>query len=260
MLTVTAIRHAWPEKAGFCLRRPNGCREYVFVHFTNGAEILLDGACTAVPPHSCILYRPDTPQYLYSPRPLIHDWFHFTADEAFFEGNPFKPDTLYHPSHPKFVTDIVREMENEFFAEKQGHRRLIPLKAEELFLKLSRTDGVNAGTAVDSSLWEKLRALRGEIFLSLATPWTVEKMAASVGLSPSRFHMVYRSLYGNSPMDDLIRARIDSAKNMLLYDNRSVSAIASDLGYNNATHFSRQFRKLTAMSPSEYRAMGSRGE
>ncbi len=257
MLTVTAIRHAWPEKAGFHLNRPNGVTEYVFVHFTNGAEILLSGEYTVIPPHTCILYRPGTPQYIYSDHPLIHDWFHFTGSPASLLASAgLSPDTILHPVRPNFITDIIREMETEFFARKKGHAELIGLKIAELMLKLSRTDEESSADTVDISMSEKLRTLRGEIFLSLGYPWTVEKMAASVGLSQSRFHTVYRALYGNSPMDDLIRARIDSAKNALLFDSRPVYVIAEKLGYNNVTHFIRQFRKFTGVSPIQYRKNG----
>lgn len=78
-------------------------------------------------------------------------------------------------------------------------------------------------------------------------------MAARIPLSESRFYTVYKSFYGTSPMEDLIRARIDSAKNALLFTDRTISSIAESLGYNNLTHFIRQFRSFTGMSPSGYR-------
>ena len=65
MLTVTGIRHAWPVKAGFCLSRPAGYYNYSFVHFISGVEITLNGETTDIPEHTCILYRPGTPQHFY---------------------------------------------------------------------------------------------------------------------------------------------------------------------------------------------------
>ena len=83
--------------------------------------------------------------------------------------------------------------------------------------------------------------------------WTVAEMAARMNLSQSRFFSVYRSFYGNSPTDDLIRARIDAAKNALAFTDQPVARIAENLGYNNLTHFIRQFKALTGVSPSVYR-------
>ena len=78
-------------------------------------------------------------------------------------------------------------------------------------------------------------------------------MAGRVGLSKSRFYTIYKNIYGNSPIDDLIRARIDSAKNALQFSSTSISEIAENLGYNNLTHFMRQFKGMTGMIPDQYR-------
>ena len=50
-----------------------------------------------------------------------------------------------------------------------------------------------------------------------------------------------------------IRARIDAAKNALAFTDQPVARIAENLGYNNLTHFIRQFKALTGVSPSVYR-------
>lgn len=258
MLKITAIRHAWPERAGFCIDRKNGHPDYSFLHFTNGATIRLNDAFINVPHHTCILYRPGTPQYLYSRQPLIHDWFHFSGDPfPLLDGLGLPPDTMLHPLRSDFITDIVQEMESEFFAQKNGRDELLSLKISELFLKLSRAVSGEAAAVVATSTSERLRKLRGEIFLSLRHSWTVAEMASRVGLSESRFYSVYRSVYGSSPVDDLIRARIDAAKNALLFSSQPVSVIAESLGYNNLTHFIRQFRSFTGVSPSCYRKEGA---
>lgn len=254
MLKITAIRHAWPEHAGFCIDRKNGRPDYSFIHFTNGATIRLNDQFITVPHHTCILYRPGTPQYIHSRQPLIHDWLHFIGDPMpLLDGMGLPLDTMLHPLRSDFITDIMQEMESEFFAQKTQRDELLSLKISELFVKLSRAVSGESAAAVDTSTSERLRKLRGEIFLSLGHPWSVGEMASSVGLSESRFYSVYRSVYGSSPMDDLIRARIDAAKNALLFSSQPVSAIAESLGYNNLTHFIRQFRSFTGTSPSRYR-------
>lgn len=254
MLNFYAIRHAWPEKAGFRLRRDRGTWEYVFVHFTNEVEIILDGAYATVPAHSCVLYRPGTPQYIYSKQTLVHDWFHFSGNpSAPMNDAGVAPDTLLTPVRADFITDIVREMENEFLAKKKGYECLLNVKFAELMLKLGRAAEGDFPEVVDQTTSERLRKLRAKVFLSLGHPWTIEEMASDMGLSQSRFYNVYRSMYGSSPMDDLIHARIDSAKNALLFGTQPVSAIAEALGYNNVTHFIRQFRTITGTTPLRYR-------
>ena len=78
-------------------------------------------------------------------------------------------------------------------------------------------------------------------------------MAQSVGLSQSRFFTVYKQTFGNSPIDDLICARMESAKETLLLSDESINTIAENLGYNNTTHFIRQFKTFCGVSPTKYR-------
>ena len=256
MFTVTGIRHAWPEKAGFRMNRPTGYHNYSFVHFISAVEITLNGETSEIPAHTCLLYRPETPQYFVSREPLTHDWFHFTSDETLdglLNRLNLPADTLFCPRKADFISGIVQEMEIEFFGNKPGRDDLLDAKIRELFCKLSRAASGECDAYVDPATSERLQKLRSDMFFTLAHPWTVPEMAARVGFSESRFYSVYRTVYGNSPMDDLIRARIDAAKNALLFTSDPVSAIAESLGYSNLTHFIRQFRSLTGISPAKYR-------
>ncbi len=255
-MTVTQIRHAWPEPAGFLIRRPVGRPDYTFLHFFNGVEILIGDRTVMAPPHTCLIYAPGTPQYFYSRTPLTHDWFHLSEDAApLFSQTGFPTDTLLHPLRTDFITEIVRETENEFFSQKSGRDLMMRLKIEELLLKIRRSSGGEDPPPIGDSVEERLRGLRSEVFSSLNRPWTVAEMAARVGFSSSRFYSVYRSFFGNSPIDDLIRARIDAAKNALCFGDQSVTAIADSLGYKNLTHFMRQFRRATGLTPKSFRAL-----
>ena len=78
-------------------------------------------------------------------------------------------------------------------------------------------------------------------------------MAKKVNLSESHFFVLYKKFYGITPVADLINARINNAKNMLLFKNMLIDDIASELGYNNTTHFIRQFKSFVGITPSQYR-------
>lgn len=255
MLNITDIRHAWPEPAGFLLNRVNGHPEYTFLHFFNSVTLEYKGETVKTQPHAVILFKPGTPQLFISEEPLLHDWMHFTLSSSFDFG--ISTDTLYYPSHTEFITDTVRELEAEFFDSRPHRREYMELKVRELFLKLSRELDSNGEMGINLETKEKLRYLRGNMFSHLNEDWSVERMANEIGLSQSRFFTVYKSFYGSSPISDLIRARMNSAKNMLLYSERRIEEIAVHLGYRNVTHFIRQFKKENGISPSAYRKINS---
>ena len=253
MIVLTEIRHMWPEKH-ILIDRPQGLPVYTFLHFINTVEVIIDGRSFITKPHTCLIYSPKTPQLYQYSGPMVHDWFHFTVDDPdYFEKISLPTDVLLTPTHSEFITPIVKELEHEFFSDKDMGKALMSAKSEELFIKLSRAVSGEIPYGVSLDTEERFRELRSDIFSDLSYPWTVPEMAKRVGLSASRFYSTYRSVFGNSPMNDLISARIDAAKNKLTFSNLSVKSISDELGYNNVTHFMRQFASNVGMSPGEYR-------
>jgi AraC-like DNA-binding protein len=100
----------------------------------------------------------------------------------------------------------------------------------------------------------KFRQLRGKMFNSLNEKWTISRMAKETNFGESHFQHLYKKLYGISPTADLINERMIKAKHLLTYETISIVKIAATLGYENSTHFTRQFKKEVGMSPAKYRS------
>ena len=255
-VTVTKVRHSWPEAAGFTINRPKGIDSYTFLYFHNGVELKLDGVVSVTEPGSWILFKPHTPQWFCSREPLKHDWMHLLGDvEEALSQVGLEADRLYTPKNGRFITDAVRKIEHEHFSKAEHHHLMEELKFRELLLKLARSCSSGApGKKPKPAMAKQLQQVRSTVFSNLGDSWTVEKMAGLCYLSPSRFHTVYRNLFGISPTEDLIRARLESAKHRLTATQDTIQEIADSLGYKNVTHFCRQFKAFTEVTPSQYRA------
>ena len=254
-IEVTRVRHAWPEQAGFTISRPKGIDSYTFIYFHNSVKLTVRGSTVTTTPGSCIIYRPNSPQWFQSNEPLRHDWIHLTGDvEAALAEAGLEADRVYVPENGRFITELTRHIESEHFSKPTGHRLMNELKFRELLLRLARScSRISAHKRLKPAMEKQLLVVRDTVFSQLSNDWTVEKMAKLCYLSPSRFHTVYKILFGISPTDDLIHARIENAKNRLSNDRESVKSISDALGYKNTTHFCRQFKKLTGLTPMEYR-------
>lgn len=87
-------------------------------------------------------------------------------------------------------------------------------------------------------------------------PWRrvrVSEAAAACGLSPSRFHEVFRRTTGLPFGAFCLRARLSFAANRLRHTRRSISAIATEAGFADESHFRRRFFALYKCTPAEYR-------
>ena len=255
-MKISSVRHAYPELKGFVVNRKSGFYEYTFLHFHNSVKLQENGTIITAHPHSVIIYSPDAPQFFLSSEPLIHDWFHFSLEnDQLFRQSNIEFNKIYYPQNPGFITKIVAEIEGEHFGNKPNSQNLIQLKSQELILKLGRAVATKEYEPQNRETKERFRQFRGQMFISLNQDWTIKKMAEAVYLSESRFFALYKKFFGISPMADLINAKMNSAKNMLLSNNRSVDEIATALSYDNTTHFIRQFKGQVGTTPARYRRL-----
>jgi AraC family transcriptional regulator len=54
-----------------------------------------------------------------------------------------------------------------------------------------------------------------------------------------------------------ILQKIEKTKELLVYDEQSLSQIALNLGYSSTQHLSNQFKKLSGMTPSQFKQLGA---
>ncbi len=62
----------------------------------------------------------------------------------------------------------------------------------------------------------------------------------------------FKDNFGMGAIEYFIRLKIEQAKRFLREDTYNITQIADVLGYSGIHYFSRQFKKVTGMSPSEY--------
>jgi AraC-like DNA-binding protein len=80
--------------------------------------------------------------------------------------------------------------------------------------------------------------------------------AAACGLSPSRFHHLFRRTLGLSYGRFRLRARLAHAAHRLLTTDMPIEAIAEETGFVDASHLYRRFISQYGRSPGEYRKAG----
>lgn len=101
---------------------------------------------------------------------------------------------------------------------------------------------------------ERMRTVYGFVEANFQTAFTLEDVASGVNMSVSAFCRYFKKLTHRTFMDLVNEWRITHASRQLVqHPDRSITEIAFDSGFNNLSHFNRQFRLRMGMSPSEYR-------
>jgi AraC-like DNA-binding protein len=80
---------------------------------------------------------------------------------------------------------------------------------------------------------------------------TVKKMALLTGLQGNYFNALFKQKIGLSMHQYLIRTRIKKAHQLLLDREYKVAEIAELCGYSDAYHFSKQFKAVMGITPSQ---------
>lgn len=84
---------------------------------------------------------------------------------------------------------------------------------------------------------------------------TLEKLAEVEKLSCSYLSKVFTKETGVPVKKFIVKARVDTAKNMLVYSDFSLSEIAISLGFSSQSAFSSAFKKVTGQTPARFRNM-----
>lgn len=82
---------------------------------------------------------------------------------------------------------------------------------------------------------------------------TVRQCAAELCLSPNYFGDLVKRETGKTAQEYIRLRLIDAAKEHLADPQRSVSQVAYDLGFQYPQHFTRLFKRVTGLTPVEYR-------
>lgn len=81
----------------------------------------------------------------------------------------------------------------------------------------------------------------------------IENCCDFVHLEKSQVFKVFHKAYGTSPMAYHKRAKINNSIVLLTQTDLSISVIAKNYAFNNVYHYSKAFKNIVGMSPSEYR-------
>lgn len=103
------------------------------------------------------------------------------------------------------------------------------------------------------SLSQAVAAARTYLVHHLMQNVSLDELSHHTGYSKNQLIRLFQKEEGCTPMQFFLQKKIAYAKTQLLYSNRSVESISEELGFYDASYFSKVFKSQTGCSPREYR-------
>jgi len=168
-------------------------------------------------------------------------------DEAAFKQGPLE---LCGQAEQWIVNRLIREF-------RDGDE-LSPLALESLALELmvnvARTRFRDNSKEPPKWLNQARRALEAKF----RSPPTLEMLAAMVNVHPVHLARSFRRFQGCTISDYVRQLRVDNARRKMMSGNVRLVDIALSSGFSDQSHFSRSFKRVTGMTPTEFRKINGR--
>ncbi len=182
-------------------------------------------------------------------------WLHLQGAVSHVFDTSFFPGQIYN----------TLEGYQSFILEQFTHCFRIlqkPCQQEELLLLYQMANSIlsiliYANKKAELPITQKGRyALRSAAYymrLHLKEALTLEQIAKETGLSSSHLTHVFKVAVHHTPVDYFLRLKKHAAAEELCFTNKPIKQVAANYGIQDPYYFSRLFKKVIGVSPSEYR-------
>jgi AraC-like DNA-binding protein len=179
-----------------------------------------------------------------------------------FKDNPLwsdLPSVIHLPQSDMigWLDQIYAWMIDELSSRSLGYHSAVSRLGELVIIQAIRTyvvreqskSGGWIGALHDSRLIKVLNLIHSR----LEEPWTLDSLAAEVGMSRSRLVGHFVNHVGEAPMHYVARWRIYRAARLLRETELNISNVVRAVGYESEPSFSNAFKKIHGVPPGRYR-------
>lgn len=185
---------------------------------------------------------------------IVISWLHFTSHlrngaELFEVAScPYEIE----PDERMFVRGIFKRI--FLFLESDSPCAGFEVRACLLLLLSNFLKHSDAGVkTVSHDKFRRFVPVINYIQANVSQRVSVPKMASIMKMAPESFSRAFSKCFNTSPAEYARRRKIGMARSLLAESDRKLADIAGELGFTDAFHLSKTFRKYSGMSPSEFR-------
>jgi AraC family transcriptional regulator, melibiose operon regulatory protein len=161
------------------------------------------------------------------------------------------------PSTGRKIVMLMKAIADELDTRGSYYRLSVKNHLCEILLHLNRAARVSGSGAADlgARLKEINRLTKVFAFIHerYAEKFSLDDLAAASNMSGPYLSRYFKRVTGKTITEYLKRFRVDRAKELLMDDERSISWIAYEVGFESHSYFDRIFHEVTRRTPLEFR-------
>lgn len=176
----------------------------------------------------------------------------FVIEPFLAKEHNFKSKLHLSPSHHEKVRELISDMISEYENKYQGYQTLIYSHFMELVVFLSRQYDLISPEMKDNiiNIAKAISYMENHFQEQLK----LDDLADKAKLSVRHFNRIFKENYKTTPINYILRLRIQHACLLLRKSTLRISDIAYESGFDDSNYFTRQFKKIMGSSPKDYRS------
>ncbi|WP_157826691.1 helix-turn-helix transcriptional regulator [Colwellia sp. 12G3] len=163
------------------------------------------------------------------------------------------------PVSDALVAAVAAQISDEIFQERKQEvftERLVFVLLEKVWRILNAEQTIKMNP--DHVQLGRIQKVVTYIQKNVDKHLTIKELASVTLLSETHFRRVFIEAIGCTPHQFITQYRIQQAKKWLIYSKMPIIAIATELGFNDQSHFTVTFKKLLGVTPGKYRQLFNR--
>lgn len=236
--------------------KSNGLADHLLWYVMDGVGVMrLGDRRWELQAGSCFVFAPTMqPHGMQDPeRRLIVFGMHFDIRDPHAHHMPHMPEFVPALGHVVRDTAFFAMLAQRCDASFRRGDRLGVLQSQlflqAMVLQLWEEALYPAPSTIDLALDQIIRAIQQ----APGRRWTVAELARQTHLSRAQFVRRFRSVTGVAPTRFIIQARLERARHLIQETDMTLTQIASVLGYEDVSFFSRQYKRYYGCAPSGLR-------
>lgn len=206
-------------------------------------------------PNAALIYAPKQLRDYGSCGNFSNSYCTFTLSSEIFDDFRIKTNTIFYPDNYDRINKLLKKITDERNNSRPEAENMLFGLVMQLLAEAKRgqlpPDAVYGGKKGARARFEEIR---DEYLSDLTNTPNIDDIIEKEYFSRSQFYRLYKQFFGTTPKNDLLNARLDCAKDLLIKTELSTAEIAELSGFKTQLGLYRAFRSRADCTVAQWRA------